>query len=426
MSSKYATIDVVQTKTGRYGQNRTYSIPCHGRSLIDMPKQFDEILDLVPSSYVGEGDLISLVNNRWWLPVVSGRFKPINHTKVYTQVFPADAHHGSTNRYHNLHDVTWNPGITLIDQSCLSEYLYRFTKRIPGPSDEMINDLLFESQKSHKILGTHDSDLATALFELREVKTLASWFSKKWLRESSISDKYLSGTFGALPLYSDVKKLLNFISNFQNAVDRWNKAVDNGTTYNAHASREFYQESGEEVDHSEYYLNSSIIVDTEKRYKFSSVATVKTSVYYRPSQRINDSDLLLVASKLLGFDNPSKIVWNLIPFSFLVDWFINISSVIDRWTLGQPVAKYEVDSIGHSVKKECNVELFLKHSWRGQSWNGTGIRTSYVNYYRTPLHRSAANVPQIRGKLEWNPSFSAGKAFSLAALTDQFLRPKRS
>lgn len=52
-----------------------------------------------------------------------------------------------------------------------------------------------------------------------------------------------------------------------------------------------------------------------------------------------------------GFNNPAKIVWNAIPFSFMVDWIVPMQGLLEHWTSVNPfVGQWDIFDVSHSVK----------------------------------------------------------------------------
>lgn len=58
--------------------------------------------------------------------------------------------------------------------------------------------------------------------------------------------------------------------------------------------------------------------------------SVTVKVQYRGSVRITNSNLLLANS--LGFVNPVSVAWELVPFSFVVDWFLPVGRFLESFT----------------------------------------------------------------------------------------------
>lgn len=68
-----------------------------------------------------------------------------------------------------------------------------------------------------------------------------------------------------------------------------------------------------------------------------------------------------------GFNNPAKIVWNAIPFSFMVDWIVPMQSLLSRWCTVNPfVGQWDIYDVAFSVKYHVDGEDF----WIGTTSNG--------------------------------------------------------
>jgi len=59
----------------------------------------------------------------------------------------------------------------------------------------------------------------------------------------------------------------------------------------------------------------------------------------------------------LGLDNPVKLFWQVLPFSFVVDWFLNVSGHLDALTRARPAVGWDINSITHSLKYELTWDL---------------------------------------------------------------------
>jgi len=76
---------------------------------------------------------------------------------------------------------------------------------------------------------------------------------------------------------------------------------------------------------------------------------------------------LRVLAGELGFANPIKSVWNLIPFSFIVDWFTKTSTHLDNITRFRPAMGWDVDDVTQSVTYDFtfNIEQYSIYDPRG-------------------------------------------------------------
>lgn len=97
------------------------------------------------------------------------------------------------------------------------------------------------------------------------------------------------------------------------------------------------------------------------RYKTSGVIHVQ----YQTEFVVTNPNLRLAAQ--LGILNPAAIVWDAIPFSFLVDQFANVSQFLNQWS----------DFIGLTLINPMTTELWQDHHEQWRNWD---LRPTFVNY----------------------------------------------
>lgn len=64
-----------------------------------------------------------------------------------------------------------------------------------------------------------------------------------------------------------------------------------------------------------------------------------------------------VTAGALGLNNPIKAFWNVIPLSFVVDWFFNVSQHLDNLTRLDPPVGWDVNDVTHSVTYSLTWEV---------------------------------------------------------------------
>lgn len=58
----------------------------------------------------------------------------------------------------------------------------------------------------------------------------------------------------------------------------------------------------------------------------------------------------------LGINNPAKIVWNAIPFSFVADWAFPFGSLLDRLAVQPFAGRWEIYDMVNSVKESWHLK----------------------------------------------------------------------
>lgn len=119
------------------------------------------------------------------------------------------------------------------------------------------------------------------------------------------------------------------------------------------------------------YENPSAVNNVCYRLSYEKVTVDIMGASQGCSVAVSNPNLWL--ANQLGFVNPATVAWELIPFSFVVDWFVNVEQFLSSGT----------DFLGLTLEDAWNVqyvsqtyEYRLFEQWR--RWTGVGL-----NYYIT-------------------------------------------
>jgi hypothetical protein len=132
--------------------------------------------------------------------------------------------------------------------------------------------------------------------------------------------------------------------------------------------------------------------------KFTSHVTIGADV------RISNPNLNLASQ--MGFINPLTVAWELVPFSFVVDWFVNVGAVLGACT----------DFAGMSLERKY-VTRFQETS-NQEVW-GYGRHQHSVGYY---TRRSVGSIPGPTLAVRPFKGFSAVRGATAIALLVQQLK----
>lgn len=137
--------------------------------------------------------------------------------------------------------------------------------------------------------------------------------------------------------------------------------------------------------------------DTEKFESYSSVQ-IRTSTYDVRASVVGSiiiNDPLIAVLDEIGLADPGKIIWDAIPFSFVVDWFINIGSIID--TASSPGKTFYGTSVTYLVKFTSHSSghaILSAPAYGSVSSLGSGVISKIVTYDRVP-----GPLPRVRLQL---------------------------
>lgn len=108
----------------------------------------------------------------------------------------------------------------------------------------------------------------------------------------------------------------------------------------------------------------------------------------------------------LGLTNPALLAWELVPFSFVADWFVNIGDCLQ--SLDNPL-----QISGLTVIKSMKVRSSVIAARKSGTWSGSGTYDEIV-YSRTPPTALSLIV-----RPQFDPSLSATKIANAVALLVQ-------
>lgn len=229
---------------------------------------------------------------------------------------------------------------------------------------------------------THDERLAFA--------------SAKSERTKSLANAYLTVRMGLAPLLSDLEGACKILSD--------NKAL-------RRTARGFAVLSGS---------SDKIVMIADANGKTYDVSLRTTRVWTYRSGILYETSLAARSLAQLGLTRPLSTAWELVPWSFVVDWFLNVGTWLDA-----------VQPSGAS-KNLCAWESVSDvTTYSGSASGGKSFSDSYVTWnssYSESLARSVLNksrtiwLPTVPSAPPFGSGFSSIRSFDFASLVMQRLR----
>jgi hypothetical protein len=88
-----------------------------------------------------------------------------------------------------------------------------------------------------------------------------------------------------------------------------------------------------------------------------------TATLYHQLGHLDDLyGLLRSGISAFGLNNPLKVIWVNLPFSFVVDWFFKVSTHLDRLAAVKPAELWDVSNVTHSTSITAVVEVYQDNS----------------------------------------------------------------
>lgn len=166
------------------------------------------------------------------------------------------------------------------------------------------------------------------------------------IKSSDVPGQYLAAQFGWIPLFNDVVKLVNLAEGIDADMKRFKNALVRKRISGKLAE---YVVPTRKTGNGYYRTTVAEYADFEETIKvwFSAKLGSDFQVPDYDSQHIS-----IAFARALGAGQPIAALWNAIPWSFLVDYFINVGDFINANAGGYP---QRVKTLCIMVEKELKV-----------------------------------------------------------------------
>lgn len=230
-------------------------------------------------------------------------------------------------------------------------------------------------------------------------------FRKKVDKRRVIADSWLEFQFGALPLMSDIKGAMTLLARLQRRNDVYvlisrssRDAWRGDTSYSGYSSGQMnvYQTEELSFESTARYLGL-LKVPFENKAQFGFSQAGLTNRDFFPT------------------------VWELIPFSFVVDYFTNIGDVLADFATNTANINWAQSTVRHRVFKHKFVHGIAVSNPEVFSIVRNDFSPSSISCDRTSVSRSNVDPKSLIADFRFEiPGFKSKKWLNLAALTSQF------
>lgn len=291
------------------------------------------------------------------------------------------------------------------------------------PSSADLNEFLWDSAIKCATQVPEDVSIANFLWEIREeiLKILKNlWeYIAKWLTPGGA---YLGYHFCIKQIIQDLKKIKNVLKSAKKRLKHLKDTFGKPTTqrFRKKLEPEVFPPVEPFDPFDTAWIGCAFVCThlVERRTTLHA-----TWVTYHEFPGLDSAMALMdVLGAKLGLQNPIKIIWNAIPFSWLLDYFVSTGSFFDRLQLPSFKGEFTVLASCHGWKVEEKYQSwFVVHDWSSGSLQvnfralGDLKVTHYVRRQGIPLG-SIFTVQESLTQHQWNV---------IAALLSQFLGNRR-
>lgn len=262
-------------------------------------------------------------------------------------------------------------------------------------------NLIVTSGEMKETLGFLTQSFRKSAKIFRAVRRLDLRALKGEIKPSELKKRYLEYRYAIRPMVAEVDSIISGLT-----ADRWTERRTFRGKETASATTSFTGASGWLWD---TYDQISIGGQAVR------VVTVRAGVLTEIKQVLDH--------QVWGLDRPIEAMWELVPFSFIVDWFVNVGRTIGSWT-----PKFGFTTLASWVVIEdiTTYTSFVEGWTSGAIYNktanatGSGTLRKIVDVKERIPHPARAVLPT------WNVKLDALKLLDLTVITEQLARRFRS
>ena len=221
------------------------------------------------------------------------------------------------------------------------------------------------------------------LLELDDIPRLWQQFKYKLSLAKRAAGLKLSWDFGLRPLIGDLQNIKDAISTSLERVKEWNKTA--GTIYQKSATLS-------NLNNSSSGTETLSLAPHVVNWRGSRSGTVSAFLTFKTLAipALTEAETMLrTYLDALGFELNPRIVWDAIPFSFVLDWFFDVGGWLQRFkidTLELPIVL--ADSC-LQYKEDLKVEHYWKYTpdglYTSYPTSPSGSQ-SYKTFHRMPMY----------------------------------------
>lgn len=193
-----------------------------------------------------------------------------------------------------------------------------------------------ELRDTVKLIGSSTKSIARHLNNyLTDAKRIRG-SGRKRSRKQAIADKWLEYSFGVKPLINDILD-----------------AAEQAGRMAFHPPSVMVRSRGRSQSSGNYTLGSGSLGPLSWSYDRTDIETVEAKIYGKVSVQMTDGVPTLAGKLRLSLDDFIPTVWELIPYSFLVDYFVNVDDMLSALSFNRANTHW----ISYGTKIECHREV---------------------------------------------------------------------
>jgi hypothetical protein len=239
------------------------------------------------------------------------------------------------------------------------------------------------------------------LLEIGEISQLMKLWNRTYGLARNVAGLHLNYNFGWKPTIGDVEAMVNAITGFQKKLADFLKETNKVLHRHTVIEKKVKTGSGIYVPPIGYGLRRDVY------WKYSLSKTISAHVVYKPQPlKVMGEYEFVVRSLLdsLGFELNPRIIWDRLPFSFVVDWFFGVGRFLETFkydTLELPI-QYVDSYLQYSQKYSFDSDTVCVPNTNGISQSGwnSGTWSDVDNlFHRMPIFPETSSLTDLGWKV---------------------------
>jgi hypothetical protein len=286
--------------------------------------------------------------------------------------------------------------------------------RVPSPPESVIQECALAAFNSFHTQVPLNTSIGNFLWELREIKGLIPKLSANLLKTAN--DGFLNYSFGWKPFLEDLKNLgtlvegvrkrLKFLKDTSGKSTRIHFYKEGIYTPTGNLALDFLDDVGNPVT-GLFFIAEERLMAALRYYQCNFRASG------RLFQKLEGLDSALgeftAFSAALGLNNPIRIFWNAIPYSFVADWFFKIGRRLDV------LSQRAFDGVWDVSHVSCSYDLRALVDWYAHPWGSFGNPVTFCGSVVVEEYRRYVGLPVGCGEIHLN-DLDSTKQMLLGAL----------
>lgn len=199
--------------------------------------------------------------------------------------------------------------------------------------------------------------IANAIWELKEVAQLIVPISNSAIK--NLNNAYLSYEFGWKPLIGDIKAMMDISQRVSDRIAYLKERKGKLTRMGYYRDNFHSLSSGSNVVTGNLNCNGTI---EARLVKYSSKFSAGGRLFHTMDDLDEDYREILAYMGAFGLTNPAKIIWNAIPYSFIVDWISNVSNTLTRYSTLQDQQGWKIDRMSWSYTQVWDIDIWMRQT----------------------------------------------------------------